>query len=193
MKFIIGITGGSGSGKTTVTSYLKEKGAFVIDADIVAREIVSPGKPALLEIREAFSDVVILPDGSLDRKMLGNIVFSDSEKLNILNNITHKYIVEDIKAKAKENGGFIVIDAALLFQTELDLLCDKTLLVTADKTKRKDRIIKRDNLTEDLAQNRISSQEDYEMYKEKADFHLENCGTLEDLKNKTDLIVKEIM
>lgn len=192
MKFVLGITGGTGSGKTTVTSYLKEKGAFVIDADVVAREIVSVGMPALLEIKEAFGDV-FFKDGSLNRKKLGNIVFSDSEKLNILNNITHKYIIEDIKNKVLKNDGFIIIDAALLFQTELFKLCDKTLLVLADKEKRQNRIINRDSLSKETAKNRIASQEDYEKLRDCSDYVLENSGTLEDLKNKVDLIVKEIM
>lgn len=192
MKFVLGITGGTGSGKTTVTSYLKEKGAFVVDADVVAREIVSVGMPALFEIEEAFGNV-FLSDGSLDRKKLGSIVFADSKKLNILNNITHKYIIEDIKNKISQNEGFIIIDAALLFQTELFKLCDKTLLVLADKEKRQNRIINRDSLSEDAAKNRIASQEDYENLKFRSDYVLENSGTIEDLKNKVDLIVKEIM
>ena len=141
MKFILGVTGGTGSGKSTVCEYLKEKGAKIIDADIVAREIVMKGKPALFEIEEAFGSDVLFSDGSLDRKKLGKIVFASSEKLNILNGITHKYIIEEIKNRVSESDeNLVIIDAALLFETELFKLCHKTVAVTADKKEREKRI-----------------------------------------------------
>ena len=194
MKLIIGITGGTGSGKSTVSSYLKEKGAEIIDADIVAREIVMPGKKALSEIIEAFGKSVILPDGCLDRKKLGAIVFSDSEKLNILNDITHKYIIEEIEARiSKKQNGLIVIDAALLFQTKLFELCDKTISVLADENVRKIRIMNRDGLSEESAKNRISSQPDDCFYQGKSDYIMFNNGEVDSIKIETDRILKELM
>ncbi|MBR2500729.1 MAG: dephospho-CoA kinase [Clostridia bacterium] len=194
MKKVLGITGGTGSGKGTVSQILKEKGVKIIDADLVARKIVMPSMPALAEIKEAFGEEVILPDGTMDRKKVGEIVFSDSEKLSILNNITHKYIIAEIKSFLSENDGVLGIDAALLFQTELYLLCDKTLCVLAPQSLRQKRIEIRDNLSSELAINRISSQESEDYYRQRADYILENDGSLEDLKKKIEeIICKEIM
>ncbi len=193
MKKVLGITGGTGSGKSTVAEILKSNGALVVDADIVARKVVKSGKPALSEIEEKFGRGVILSDGELDRKKLGQIVFSDSKKLSILNDITHKYIIADIKSFVEENDGFLVIDAALLFQTELYKLCDKTLCVLASKSLRQERIEKRDNLSSELAKNRIFSQNEEEYYRQRADYVLVNDGSIEDIKNKAESIVKEIL
>ena len=194
MKLIIGVTGGTGSGKTTVSTYLKEKGAMIIDADIVAREIVMPGKAALSEIEDSFGNDVILSDGSLNRKKLASIVFTDSKKLNILNSITHKYIIDEINSAVnKKQDGIVVIDAALLFQTELFKLCDKTLSVIADRDVRKKRIISRDGLSEEMAQNRISSQEPDSYYEAKSDYVVVNNGDADSLKFEIDRILKELM
>ena len=194
MKIVIGVTGGTGSGKSTVSSYLKERGAKIIDADIVARKIVMPGETALSEIEKSFGKEVILPDGCLDRKKLASIVFSDGERLNILNSITHKYIIADISRTLSETEENIaVIDAALLFQTELHKLCDKTIAVIADEKVRKERIINRDGLSEELAQNRISSQEPNSFYEERGDYVLVNDGKFDCLKIEIERILKELM
>lgn len=194
MKKVLGITGGTGSGKSTVSQILKANDAKIIDADLVARKIVMPSMPALAEIKEAFGEEVILPDGTMHRKKVGEIVFSDNEKLSILNNITHKYIIAEIKSFLNENDGFLVVDAALLFQTDLFKLCDKTICVLAPQNLRQKRIEKRDNLSSEHAKNRISSQESEDYYRQKADYILENDGSLEDLKRKIEeIICKEIM
>ena len=194
MKKVIGITGGSGSGKSTVSLLVEKHGAYIIDADIVAREIVEKGKPALLEIKKAFSEDVIKEDGSLDRKKLGSIVFADNKKLNILNGITHKYIIDEIKNKvSQKDDGLFVIDAALLFQTELFKMCEKTIAVISEKAKRKQRIVARDNIEEKTAEDRISSQDDDEYYRKRADYVIENDGSLSELSEKTERILKELM
>lgn len=191
---IIGVTGGTGSGKSTVCSYLKEKGAKIIDADALAREIVEKGKPALSEIVEAFSDEILLSDGSLDRKKLGEIVFASSEKLNILNEITHKYIIEEIKKRVSNSeAALTVIDAALIFETELFKLCDKTIAVVAQKKEREKRIIKRDALSDRVAKNRIASQKENDFYEKNSDLVIVNDGDLSDLELKIDEVLKELM
>lgn len=191
---IVGVTGGTGSGKSTVCTYFKEKGAKIIDADIVARDIVLKGMPALLEIKEVFGSDVLFSDGSLDRKKLGKIVFASPEKLNILNGITHKYIIEEIKNKVfSSNEKMVVIDAALLFETELFKLCNKTIAVTAPENERERRILKRDSLEAETAKNRIASQKENSFYAEHSDYVIINDGDLDNLKSKTGEILKELM
>lgn len=191
---VLGVTGGTGSGKSTVCEYLKENGAKIIDADIVAREIVMKGKPALLEIEEAFGSEVLFSDGSLDRKKLGKIVFASGEKLNILNRITHKYIIEEIKNRVNEaEEKLVVIDAALLFETELFKLCQKTLAVLADKKEREKRILKRDSIESETAKNRIASQKESEFYETHSDYVIVNDAGVEELKYQVNELIKELM
>lgn len=191
---IVGVTGGTGSGKSTICAYFKEKGAKIIDADIIAREIVKKDMPALFEIEEVFGSDVFNSDGSLDRKKLGKIVFASAEKLNILNGITHKYIIKEIKNRVCScNGEMVVIDAALLFETELFRLCDKTIAVTAPENERKRRILKRDSLDVQTAKNRISSQKENSFYEEHSDYVIVNDGDLDSLKFKADEVLKELM
>lgn len=194
MKLVIGITGGTGSGKSTVCSVMKQRGAKIIDADIVAREITEKGKPALSEIERAFGKDVLFPDGSLDRKKLGAVVFSDNEKLNILNGITHKYIIDEIEKTVRSSTcGILVIDAALLFQTGLDRLCDKTVAVTAKEDVRQRRIARRDGLSAKTAKDRIASQDDDAYYRQRADYAIVNDKGLIELKSEAERILKELM
>ena len=184
---IIGVTGGSGCGKSTVVSALKAEGFYVIDADITARECVKIGKPAYFEIKQYFGDGVFFENGELNRKKLGSIVFSDSEKLAVLNSITHKHILRDIENEIKENcGKDIIIDAALLNKGGLSHLCDAVVLITADKDVRANRITARDSITEENAKNRIESQESDEEYMSCCDFAVDNSGreSIECIKNK---------
>ena len=120
---IIGITGGSGAGKSTVTKYFKKHDSEIVDADITAREIVKPGMPALKEIKKEWQSVVA--DDVLDRRALAKIVFNDECELHKLNTITHKYVIEEINKKIKESKkGIFIIDAIALFESGLSRLCD---------------------------------------------------------------------
>lgn len=174
---VIGITGGSGSGKSMISRALSDKGFLVIDADVIAREIVKVGEPALEEIKKAFGEEVILSDGSLNRKKLGNIVFSSKEKLNILNSITHKYITERIKDIINKNPGKdIIIDGAVLKESGISEILDTCVFVFSPKDVRKERIVKRDNLTAEEAEKRINSQKSDEDYRKECDFEVSNSG-----------------
>ena len=173
---IIGVTGPSGAGKSTVTEYLsKNYGYFIIDADKIAREITSKGSKALDEISEEFGKSYITDDGVLDRKKLGTLVFSSKEKLDKLNRITHKYIIDNIKILAKNNKN-AVIDAPLLFETGLEILCDKLILVLCDEKVRIERIMKRDSISYEDAQKRIRSQNNYEDFISKCHIVINNVG-----------------
>ena len=174
IKKTIGLTGPTGAGKSTAARFFKDKGAFIIDCDVLAREIVMPGKKALKEIVEYFGAEILMQDGTLDRKKLGSVVFSDHQKRLILNQITHKYITEELIKQLKTAEGIAMIDAPLLFEAGLEALCDAVVVVTAKEEIRQSRIVQRDQMSQEEAYNRISAQKPNRDYEEKADFLLEN-------------------
>lgn len=177
MNVILGVTGGSGCGKSAFCRELSRLGAYVIDADVVARQIVEKGMPALMEIKEEFGEEYLLPDGTLNRKKLGEFVFFNPLKLEKLNEITHKYITEEINKKLKEKEyGLRIIDAALLFESGLDKICDHTASVLASRDVRAARIMERDDISQIAAYSRIDAQQNDEFYKKRADDVIENDG-----------------
>ncbi len=178
---IIGITGGSGTGKSTACRFFEEKGWLIIDADSVAREVCSRGTKCLGEIKSEFGDKILDENGNLKRKELGEIVFADKSRLERLNSITHKYIVKEIKNRAKNNCRDIVIDAPLLLETGLESICDKTLCVLADEDIRIRRICKRDSISPQTAKNRIASQKEDSYYRDRCDFSVMNNLSEEEL------------
>jgi len=193
MKKIIGLTGGTGTGKSSVSAFFKKGGAHVIDADLTARKIVEPGLPALNEIKNHFGDKVINNDGTLNRKALAAIVFSDSSELDILDKITHKYVKEDILNEIKNtDNSLFVIDAPLLHKGGLAEICDVTLAVVADDFLRKKRIIARDNLTQAEAENRIKSQKSNDYYSALCDFTIENNENIDNLKESITKIIENL-
>lgn len=159
---IIGLTGGIGSGKTTVSSILQEEGIPVIDADVIARQVVEAGKPAYREILERFGREILREDGSLDRKRVGEIVFSDPEKLRFLNEVTHRDILTVIRqqlARWRDQGARrVFLDAALLFEVGLDQMTDRVWVVDAPDDVRILRVCARDGLSEEEVRRRISNQ-----------------------------------
>lgn len=190
---VIGLTGGIASGKSTVSDYLKELGAIVIDADIVAREIVEKGQPALKEIVEIFGKEVLQSDGTLNRKHLGTIVFSDPQKLQVLNKITHKRIIESIEEKIKyykhlDKIKAIFIDAALLIEMKMYFLTDEIWLVTTSKEIQLKRLMLRDNLSSNEAINRINSQMTLKQKKEVSDVIIDNSKDYNYLKEQVDYL-----
>ena len=178
----IGITGGIGSGKSTVTDYLISKGYEVIDCDKLARDIVEPGSVVLDELVRAFGADILRDDGTLDREKTAQIVFKDEEKRAVLNSITHAAIYDIIDERvAAAPNALHFIDAALMFETGSDKQMDKVWLVTCRDDIRKKRIAIRDNMEEDMIDARIRSQMPEELKKEKADEILDNSGTVEEL------------
>lgn len=192
MNTILGLTGGTGCGKSTVAEYLQKKGAEIIDADEIARFVVTPGQPALAEIAAAFTDV-LLSDGTLNRKKLGSLVFSDAAARSKLNEITHAYIINEIKIRlARTTCPLTVIDAPLLFECGLDSLCTACVGVLADVRARKERIMLRDGLTEEEALNRINAQPTDAFYRNRCRFIIENNNDSSLLEEKIDAILKEL-
>ena len=182
---ILGITGGTGTGKTSVCQFFKKHGFVVIDSDIVARNVCQKGTDCLGEIVSIFGADILDADGNLKRKELGRIVFSDEKKLKVLNSITHKYIARSIKKTIEENEDKnILIDAPLLIEAGLDSICTKTLCVLADKDTRLKRIMQRDSLSAEDAKARIASQREDEFYISHCDFVIYNNGELASLETE---------
>ncbi len=174
---ILGITGPTGAGKTTVSGLFREHGIKVIDTDITAREIVEPGKPALSELADYFGDIIINADGTLSRKLLANLAFSDEENHQALNRITHKYITQAVAEEIKNYTGDIIgIDGAVLIESGIAAKCHKVLSVIADDDTRKQRIINRDFLTPEEAELRMSGQKNNRFYIENSDYLVYNNG-----------------
>ena len=175
---IIGLTGKTGAGKTTVASYLKEKGCYIIDGDIIARQITEKGSEILPVLQKAFGDDILDENGCLIRKSLAQRAFSSKENTNLLNSITHPEIkrrCEKEIAFAEDNGYKIaVIDAAAILEGDCKDLCEKIVVVHADKDTRLERILKRDAITEEQAITRINAQKDDEYYFSQADIIIRN-------------------
>ncbi len=186
MRFVLGLTGGTGAGKSAVSEYLKKKGATVIDADKLSREITKEGGVALPEIDASFPGVI--KDGVLDRRALGEIVFSDKEKLMILNKITHKYIKKLTEEKLSQSTGIVVLDAPLLFEAGEEVLCDKVVFVSAEDEIRLKRIMERDKLSLGEATARINAR-NLDEIKEKCDFCVYNNGDTETLEKEVDSLL----
>ncbi len=193
---IIGITGPTGAGKSTASKKIAKMGFELISADAVSRKVQAQGTECFNKLIEVFGRGIINSDGFLDRGKLAKIVFKDKKKLQTLSSITHPYILQEImlqKADFLKNGKTdIIIDAALLFETGLDKECNVTFAVLADKNKRLERIIKRDNLTKQLAQERISSQKDDKYYIDLADRIIFADCDISEFMNKIEKLIVEV-
>lgn len=193
----VGLTGQSGSGKTTISGEFAAHGFYVINADMLARKVMEKGQPCLEETARNFGSEILLPDGTLDRKLLGKIVFSDRKRLDELNKICYKYInrmVEDIISEQRGRGeGYVLLDAPTLFEAGEDKLCDIIVSAAADRAVRLKRITERDKISEKSAEDRFNSQYDLEFFRSHSDYVIENNGSLEELKCRTNEIIEQIM
>lgn len=160
--YVIGLTGGIASGKSTVSSMLAKLGAYIIDTDKIAREVVMPKQPALLAIMAHFGDEIMLPDGNVNRKMLGNIIFQNPKERSCLEKMIHPYIeaeVDNCIKKAEQLGHkAVVIDIPLLFEVGWQSKVDEVWVVYADPSVQLSRLISRNQLTNKEAMDRINSQ-----------------------------------
>lgn len=175
---IIGLTGQTGAGKSTVSNILKENGFCIIDCDKVAREVTVNNKELLSNLAACFGKEIIYSDGSLNRKALANLAFSSKEKTELLNSVIHPVILEEIKSRINNNKcKYIILDAPTLFESGAACLCDKIISVIANEDIRLERILKRDNISENEAKLRISAQGNDEFYISRSDaVIINNCG-----------------
>ncbi|QRP61108.1 dephospho-CoA kinase [Corynebacterium minutissimum] len=193
---LIGLTGGIGSGKSTVAQLLVEQGWALVDADRIARDIVEPGQPALAELAEAFGEDILRADGSLDRGLLASRAFASREKTDLLNSITHPRIQEEAQAQfaAARRAGeeFVVYDMPLLVDNGLHKDMDATIVVDVDVEERVRRLVEFRGLEEDDARRRIAAQIPDDVRRAAADVLIDNNGPREALDAQVAAAVEEL-
>ncbi|MGE5572905.1 MAG: dephospho-CoA kinase [Bacteroidota bacterium] len=192
---IIGVTGGIASGKSLVASELAHRGAFVIDVDQVARELVEPGKPALEAIIGEFGAGFRRSDGTLDRRSLGRLVFGNRNALARLNGIMFPRLREATQDRVREaarDHSLVVVDAAVLYEAGLDALVDRVICVTADEATRVERIMARNGLSREEAIDRVKAQAGLEEQVGRADFVVDNSGAPESVARQVELILDRL-
>lgn len=191
---IIGLTGSIASGKSTVSGMLAERGYPIVDADLVAREVVEPGRPALEQIRRAFGERVIMEDGTMDRRFVGELIFNDPAQRKKLNDIIHPAIRTEM---LRQRDGHlaagkktVVMDIPLLFESRLQHLVDKILVVSVKEETQLHRLMARNSFTEQEARARIASQLPISEKEKGADAVIYNNGTLEETARQLDQILE---
>lgn len=193
---IIGLTGGIATGKSTVSKMLVALGVRVIDADVVAREVVEPGSKALDEIVEAFGERVLADDGSLDRPTLGTIVFADDQARATLNQITHPKIamamMEHARAAGRAGYRWVVYDAALIVENNIHHALAGLIVVSCSSETQVERLRSRDDLTAEEAQARIDAQLPLADKVAAADWVIDNDGTLEETRAQVETLVAKL-
>ncbi len=214
---IIGITGSSGSGKSTICKILESKwNAKIINADEIAKDLSRSGTQYYKDIVQEFGKEILLETGEIDRKKLADIIYNDDNKREILNKLTFKYVCDEIKKEIKleqdknikkqteenlkpsenhnkeaDNQKLIIIDAPLLIEAKLDNICDTTIAVISKNRKAQiERILQRDNIDKDVAIARINAQKENEFYVENCDYEIVNDGDIVDLEKQISEILK---
>ena len=181
-SLIIGITGGSGCGKTTLLNLIAEQGGLILDCDAIYHELLISDKPMLAAIESRFPGVV--ENDVLNRKKLGAIVFADEQALLDLNAITHAAVKLEVLRRLEIRPRLAAIDAIALFEGGLADLCDITVAITAPLEDRVARLMRRDGISEDYARSRIAAQHDERWFREKCDTILENNGSFDAFRAK---------
>ena len=197
LSLLVGLTGGIGSGKTLAASFFKELGAYVLDADLICRNLVEPEQPAWKEISENFGKEVFTASGKLDRKKLANIIFKNPQKKRILEGILHPKVfeIEELKYKAirKEHpNAVVIVDAALLIESGNYKKMDKVIVVNSDEKNRINRIISRSQMSQNEVKARIDNQMPSEEKVQYSDFILENLLDKDSLRSNVIDIYKQL-
>ena len=194
MSRILGLTGGIACGKSTISAYLKEFGLPVIDADECSRAVVEKGSIGLEKLTGIFGNKILENDGTLNRKALGQIVFSDSEQLSLLNSVMEPLIREEISRRLNQenNADLVVLDAPLLIEQHYDKICDFIMTIDVPKKIQLERLIERDKLSEDEAKSRIESQLSSRERYGFADVVIDSSGTVEQTRKQVIKWLKTI-
>ena len=191
---IIGLTGSIASGKSTIAEMIQAYEIPIVDGDVIARQVVEKGTPTLQKIVEAFGEIVLTEDRELNRPKLGEIIFSNEEKRQQLNSITHPAIREEMLQKRDAyvaEGKHVVMDIPLLFESKLQHFVEKILVVTVSPEVQLERLMKRNNLTEQEAKMRIASQLPLSEKEAGADAIIYNDGTTEQSRERLQNILND--
>ena len=194
---LIGLTGGIATGKSTVSAMLKKAGAIVIDADRIARAVVKKALPAYREIVAQFGAEVLLPDGEINRNMLGDIIFKDRQKKQLLNSIVHPHVNKEVSRQIKQiqkthPNAVIVLDIPLLIEAGMHNNLSEIIVVYTSQEIQIHRLMQRDHISEADALARIQSQIPIEEKKKQATLVIDNSGTIEDTRRQTLDIFKRL-
>jgi dephospho-CoA kinase len=192
---LVGLTGGIASGKSSVSAMLAERGAEIVDADLIARQVVMPGEPAWQKILDHFSRGVLTEDGQVDRKKLADLVFADQAKLTLLNEITHPDIFARVAERLEHNRDrevVVVLDAALLIETGLADRVDVVVVVDAGDEEEQVRRLTAKGVDERDARARMAAQLPAETRLARADLVIRNVGTFEELTARVDEVWDEL-
>lgn len=183
----IGLTGSIACGKSNVSATLAELGAHVIDGDLLSREVTAPGGMALPALREAFGDGIFHPDGTLDRRALGSLVFGNEEALTRLNGIIHPMVIaltrQRIEAARLSGADLCVLDMPLLYETGMESLCDRVWCVWLPQETQLQRLMDRDGFTREDAEARLRSQLSADEKAARADVVIDTSGSIEYTKS----------
>jgi dephospho-CoA kinase len=185
---IAGLTGGIASGKSTVSAFLEDAGAVIVDADKIARDVVQKDKPAWLEIVDAFGTSILLPDGEINRILLGDIIFNDPAKKQILNRIIHPEVFTETATRLaeiekKQPDAVVILDVPLLIESGMDTGLSDIIVVYVPESVQIQRLMTRDALTQAQTLARIRSQMPIEEKKKRATIVIDNSGSRENTRN----------
>ena len=194
---IVGLTGGVASGKSTVSKVFKEEGAYLVDADRIARELVQPHTPAWQELLSVFGEEILQLDGSVNRKKLSALVFAHPEKRAVLNRLLHPRIKEETQRRLEEigrrdPGAIVVIDAALLVETGSYREVDRLIVVQSSKARQIERLEGRDGMIREEAERIVAAQLPLEAKLKVADIVFSNDGTIEETRRRAKELFQEL-
>lgn len=196
MTLVLGLTGGIASGKSTADAFFLKRNLSVIDSDVIAHDILNIGQLGYKKVISYFGQDILNSDRTLNRKKLGQIVFNDQSKLNVLNQITHPLIFSEIEDKITQNKllkkPVVIVDAPLLFETKVKDYCDKTLLIAVPEKLQLQRLMTRDRLNKTEALSRIKTQMPLSQKEKLADYVITNTGTIKELETKLANLLCEL-
>jgi len=197
MSCVVGLTGSIATGKSTVVEWFKTKHVPVIDADQIAREIVEPGKPILMRLKETFGEAIIQTDGSLDRALLGQMIFNDDTLRQKLDDLMHPAIVKEMVARRdkylNQNEPLIILDVPLLFEGGLTDLVDRVIVVYTTESVQLERLMNRNKLSKQEATQRIKTQWSIEKKKALATDVIDNNGSIEETYQQCDALYQKYL
>lgn len=188
MTYFLGLTGGIATGKSTASQYFQSKKIPVIDADIIARDVLEPDQPAFNRLVDTFGGSILTEEGLLDRKALGRLIFADETKRKMLNDIVQgdirKRICLEKDKFRKQDKPLVVLDIPLLYEADYEKEVDEVMVIYTDRSTQLKRLMKRDNISKEEASERIEAQYSIEEKAKRADTVINNSGSVEDTQNQ---------